>query len=247
MLTFVTWKWTPPRGYRSTFGPETVNTLKRMVDRHYHAPHRFLCVTDNSSGIDADVEIVQPWNDFTQVPSPSGGRNPSCYRRLRAFAPDIGEVFGPRFVSLDLDVVVTGDLRPLFDRPEDFVIYGDTNPKTFYNGSLFVLTAGTRSQVWTSFDPVKSPQASRSAGHFGSDQGWLSHCLGPHEMKWTKADGVYSYQNDFVKTRRSELPDDARIVVFHGNVDPWSACAQQVKWVRTHYGMVGSSRLKATA
>ena len=58
----VTWRWRPPTGYRSVFGPETVNTLKRMVDRHYSAPHRFIAVTDDPKGIDPSVELVQDLN-----------------------------------------------------------------------------------------------------------------------------------------------------------------------------------------
>ncbi len=234
MLTFVTWRWTPPQGYRSTYGPATVNTLRRMVARWYPDPHRFLCVTDDTQGIDADVEIVPPWNDFASVPNPSGNRNPSCYRRLRAFAPDIASTFGERFVSMDLDLVITGDLRPLLHRPEDFVIYGDTNPQTYYNGSLFLMNAGARPQVWTRFDPATSPKLSKAAGHHGSDQGWISYCLGPREQKWTRAHGVYSYRNE-IAMNGNRLPADARVVVCHGVHDPWTAPLKTFSWVREAY------------
>lgn len=233
-LTVVTWKWNPPAGYRSIFGPETVNTLKRMVARQYPHPHRFLCVTDDAVGLDPDIQVIPAWNDFADVPSPHHGKNPSCYRRLRAFAPDIGEIFGPRFVSLDLDCVVTGSLEPLWDRPEDFVIYGDTNPRTLYNGSMVLMTAGARRKVWDSFDPTSSPHVAHAAGNFGSDQAWISHCLGRGEAHWTRTDGVYSYRNDLMRTD-GKLPANARMVIFHGPTDPWGAEAQGLKWVREHY------------
>jgi hypothetical protein len=233
-LSFVVSKWPTIPKYRSTFGPETVNMLRRGIAKHYPKPHRFICVTDQPDGIDADVEIVPAWNDFADLPSPSGGRNPSCYRRLRYFAPDMAEFFGPRFVSLDLDTVIVGDLRPVFDRPEDFVIWGDTNPRTFYNGGLWMQTAGARSQVWTTFDPIESPKAAYRAGHFGSDQGWISHCLGPNEAKWTAADGVYSYRNTVRPMGR--LPENARLVSFHGEYDPWDKDVHKHSpWVREHY------------
>jgi hypothetical protein len=233
-LTVVTWKWAPKPGYRSTFGPATVNVLRRMVARHYPAPHRFVCVTDDATGIDPDIEIVPDWKDFADLPAPTGARNPSCYRRLRMYAPDIAAVFGPRFVSLDLDLVITADLTPVFDRPEDFVIWGDTNPRTFYNGSMVLMTAGARPHVWTSFDPVTSPRQARAVGHFGSDQGWISYCLGPHEVRWTKGDGVYSFHNHLQHAQR--LPPDARVVVFHGHRDPWQRQVQQrYPWIATHY------------
>jgi len=232
----VVWKWKPHAGYRSVFGPETVNVMRRMVQRHYAGSPRFICVTDDPSGLDEGIETVALWNDYAHVENPHGHpRNPSCYRRLRAFHPDIGAVFGDRFVTLDLDAVVTGDLTPLFDRDEDFVIWGDTNKFTYYNSSLFVMTAGARPQIWTDFDPAESPQASKRAGQFGSDQGWISYRLGPGEARFTRADGVYSYRNEVANNGGSNLPPDARVVFFHGQVDPWEPSGQRLAWVREHW------------
>lgn len=234
--SIVCWRWRPRAGYRSTFGPETVNTLRSMVARNFPHKHRFICVTDDTQGIDPRVEVIPDWKDFAHVPSPFGGKNPSCYRRLRAFAPDIASAFGERFVSLDLDTVVVGDLTPLWDRPEEFVIWGDTHKSkhTCYNGSMFLLTAGARPQAWEQFDPATSPQVAKRAGLYGSDQGWLSYCLGPGEAKWSRKDGVYSFRNDLQKMR--QLPENCRITFWHGAHDPWSPYAQsQYPWVRAHY------------
>lgn len=194
MLSVVCWRWTPPNGYRSTYAPETVNVLRRMVARHYHRPHRFVCVTDDAAGLDPEVHVVPLWPDHATVPSPHGGHNPSCYRRLKAFAPEARELLGERFVSIDLDTVIVGDLAPLWDRPEDFVIWGETDPRSFYNGSMFLMTAGTRRQVWDRFDPTSSPREAKAAGRFGSDQGWISYVLGPGEAIWGRQDGVYSFR-----------------------------------------------------
>lgn len=235
--TVICWRWAPAKGYRSTFGPETVNVLAAMVRRHYRHPHRFVCVTDDAAGIDPSIEILPDWHDWADVPSPHGGRNPSCYRRLRLFHPDAAAWFGSRFVSLDLDVVITADLMPLWDRPEDIVLWGDTNPLpgSHYNGSMILKSAGARPFVWTEFDPIASPRLSYQAKCFGSDQGWMSYRLGPGEAKWTTADGVYSYRNHLAPSGH-RLPPEARVVVFHGHTDPWGAYAQSnCPWVGLHY------------
>jgi hypothetical protein len=234
-LSVVCWRWKPTPGYRSEYSPTTVNVLRRMVARHYPRPHRFICVTDDPAGLDSGIEIIPLWNDFAQIPSPHGKKNPSCYRRLRAFAPEIGDLFGPRFVSLDLDCVITGDLQPLWDRSEPIVMWGDTNPRTHYNGSMMLMSAGARPQVWTTFDPQSSPDQSRRAGCFGSDQGWISYCLGPGEAKWSRHDGVYSFRNDLKLSNPDRLPSNARIVIFHGNEDPWGIHAQSLEWVKQHW------------
>ena len=236
MLTFVTWKWKSPMGYRSTFESEHVNVLFRMVDRHYKLPHRKICVTDDKAGIDGSIEVVPLWDDLSTVPNPNGRHNPSCYRRLKLFAPDAGLTFGDRVVSLDLDMVIVGDLIPLFERPEDFVIWGQSDfPKTqWYNGSLWMLRTGTRPQVWTQFDGKTSPNLAMKAGKRGSDQGWFSYILGPNEAIWTAKDGVYSYRVHLSQVCW-QLPENARIIAFHGRIDPWSYEAQQHPWVRTHW------------
>lgn len=233
----VCWRWKQP-GYRSTFGPEVVNTLRRMVARWYPYPHRFICVTDDPAGIDATVEVLPDFGDFLDVVSPFGAHRPACYRRLRLFHPDAAQWFGERFVSIDLDTVITGDLTSVWNRPESFVIWGKTNPTTYYNGSMMLLEAGARPQVWTDFDPVESPLAAKAAGQFGSDQAWISYCLGPGEAMWSYLDGVYSLRNDFGPGRYRRPPPNARLVFFHGSkVDPpWSGMAQtRHPWIRTYY------------
>lgn len=230
----VCWRWKPTPGYRSSFGPETVNILRRMVSRHLKRQHRFICVTDDPAGLDPSIEVIPLWNDHAKVPNPSGPLNPSCYRRLRLFHPDAAQWFGPRFVSLDLDMVITGDLGDVWGRPEDFVIYGDTNPTTPYNGSMILMSAGARPKVWTEFDPVDSPRRARSMGYFGSDQAWIGCCLGPNERKWSRNEGVYSYRNE-IGPLKQELPINCKVVIMHGQHDPWGAIPQQQEWCRKHY------------
>lgn len=233
VLTFVTFKWRPPSGYRSHFNGESVNKLARMIARNYSKPHRFVVITDDPSGItEPQVEAFQLWNDHASVRNPSGRGNPSCYRRLRLFAPAPGRFLGERFVCMDLDTVITGDITPLFDRPEDFVIWQSATSTNPYNGSMFMLRVGTRPSVWMDFDPVLSPLQTRRAGLFGSDQAWIAHSLGRNEAVWTKKDGVLSYRLDVGKAK---LPGDARIVFFHGREDPWGREAQGLSWVRDSY------------
>ena len=231
-LSVVTWKWNTP-GYRSNFTSEHVNTLFRMVRRNYDH-HRPICVTDDPRGLDRCIEVVPLWKEWADIPSPHGGHNPSCYRRLKMFSPQAGKLFGDRFVSIDLDTVITGNLRHLWNRTEDFVMWGETDPRSYYNGSMTLLTAGARPKVWDKFNPLTSPKEAKAAGKFGSDQGWISYILGPGEATWTTKDGVYSYRIHCYH-KRGQLPSDARVVMFHGGQDPWGAQAQRLSWVKAHY------------
>lgn len=237
MLDVVCWLWTPTKEYRSQFCTDHANTLYSMVQRHYPHEFRFSCISDRSTGFDKGIRVLPLWDDFSKMESIYGPNTPSCYRRLRAFSGEMASVIGPRFVSVDLDVVVTGDLSPVWNRKEDFIIWGDRARQTPYNGSMWMMNAGAREKIWTEFqkNPERAVQKARGAGFFGSDQAWMCYMLGPMENRWTADDGVFSYRTH-VKPARGALPKDARIVFFQGHYDPWHPMIrEQCPWVGQHY------------
>lgn len=237
-LKVVCWKWTPPDGYRSAFTHLQVNNLFNMVKRNYHKPFEMVCITDNARLINPDIRIIplQSIEKFAHLPSPHGGVNPACYRRLVMYSDEARELIGERFVSVDLDVVLVDDVTPVWDRPDvDFMIWGETLRRTPYNGSMQMMTAGARRQVYDDFDPNTSPLVARKAGFDGSDQAWISYRLGPHEKRWTKEDGVFSFRLH-VKTNAGKIPKGARVIFFEGQVDPWSPFARKMcPWIDDHW------------
>lgn len=234
MLSIVTFKWSQSQ-YHTHFTSQHVNVLKNMVTRHYPHPFRFFNVTDDPAGLDRDIEIVPLWEDHARLRNPSNRTGPSCYRRLKIFSKEAREIFGKRILTLDLDTVIVRDMSPLWQRKEEFIAWGDTHPKTHYNGSMMLVTAGAREFLWTEFLPNQSPGMAHAAKHFGSDQGWISFRLGPHEARWGKEDGVYSWRVH-LHPNGGQLPKDARIVMFHGKSKPWDdAVINQFGWVREHW------------
>lgn len=235
ILTVVTFKWKPTLGYRSLFLAEHVNVLRNMLERNLKSqPWRLVCVTDDPDGIDKRVKTVPLWDDYASIPNPSYTNGPSCYRRLKVFSPAAKRLFGSRILMMDLDVVIVGDISQVVDRKEDFVILGDTNASTWYNGSLVLFTAGARPQLWEQFDPVESPKRAQAMRHHGSDQGWITTCLGTGEAKFGPEHGVYSYRTEIMRNG-GQLPKNAKIVIMHGKVDPWSREAKRHDWVQEHW------------
>jgi hypothetical protein len=222
------------------FGPQHVNTLDSMVRRNCRLPFEFVCVTDDHRGIASHIRIVPLWSELSDVPSPVGRSFPSCYRRLKLFGPEARALIGERIVCLDLDTVITADVTPLWDRPDEFMIWanhwgkrkGKGRNKQRFNGSMFMLAADSRPKVWTKFNPETSPKEATKAGHRGSDQGWLSYVLGD-EATWGKDDGVYSWRVD-IEPNGGGLPEGARVVFWHGQANPWDR-GQAYDWVREHY------------
>jgi hypothetical protein len=229
VLSVVTFKWHTP-GYRAKFEAEHVNTLRNMVIRHYPESHRFICITDDPKGLNDGIEVVPMWGDHANIQNPTGGGRPSCYRRMKLFDPAIKDLVGGRFVMLDLDCVITGDMRPLWNRKEDVVLWRSPSREWPYNGAMMMMDAGARPHVWESFDPVKSPAITHAKGYRGSDQAWISHCLGNKEATWSDLDGVYFYGS--MPRPRNRIPKDARIIFTTGGCAPWTL---QHEWVRKHY------------
>lgn len=245
MIDVIVWKWSKP-GYRSTFDAASVNVMRNMLERSLNVEHRLTCITDVGAGIDPRVRVLDitklPSYQYLNVPNPSSPVNPSCYVRLFLYHPDAKRILGERLVSIDLDVVLIGDVTPLFVQPVDFAIWGgqSVQPRhpvlyNWFNGSLQILRAGTRTRVWTEFDPKTSPAKAHRANCRGSDQGWIAHCLGRSERILGTSEGVYSYRNHILPAG-GRLPRNARFIAFHGRHDPWHNDVQSKHpWIREHY------------
>lgn len=227
----VVYKWHTP-GYRSKFESWHVNVHRRSFAEHYRKPHRYICITDDPTGLDADIEVVPLWDTFSKLRNPTWPTGPNCFRRLPGFAKEFEKVAGHRILFSDIDVVFTGQLDELVERDEDFVIWQTENRGIPYCASLYLMTAGSQSQVFERFDPERSPLMTRNAGYRGSDQAWINFCLGKSIPSWNTSHGVYSYGDHVRRRAAGRLPNGARVVIFHGKPDPWDAVAMaQSPWL----------------
>jgi hypothetical protein len=227
VITVLTWLWKQPQT-RTLYKAHHVNVWASMVSRHLSMPHELACVTNMPDGIDPRVRIITPPGDFEgmQTPRWSNGR-PSCFRRLSMFRRDAASIFGKRFVCMDLDVVVGDALDPLFDRPEDLVIFNGTRPDRPYNGSMMMLRAGCRPEVFEEFTEAGAIESGQK--FVGSDQAWLSHILGSGEATWGEADGVHWYSSKYI--RKAISP---RLLFFPGSLKPWEMVGVD-RFVKANY------------
>lgn len=224
MLKILTWLWRQPGG-RTTYTAGHVNIWAAMVSRHLSMPHRLACVTDMPEGLRDDIEIIAPPGDFVGVETDMWcGALPNCFRRLAMFRRDAAAIFGERFVCMDTDCVISGPLDPLFDRANDLVLYRGTNARRPYNGSMMMMTAGCRPQVFESFTPERANAVCRR--YLGSDQSWISAALGAGEKTWGPEDGVAWWG--------SQSNRDLRIMFFPGSPKPWDLVGMS-GWIDTHY------------
>lgn len=226
-LRVLTWYWRQPGG-RTTFEPLHVNLWAAMVRRHCTLDIELACVTNIPDGIDPSIRIIEPpaFHDDLQTSRWRGGR-PSCYRRLSMFRPDAADIFGERFVSMDLDVVIGDNIDAILSRDDDIILCGPSQQgsRWVYNGSILMMTAGCRPRVYEDFTPEGAEEASRR--FVGSDQAWLAHSLGRGEAIWTPQDGVVRWGQ----------AQSGAMMFFPGHVKPWNAIAHD--FVGRHYRLDG--------
>lgn len=213
-LAVVTWLW----GTRYTV--RHVNVLKHMLDRTLRIPFRMFVFSDRPlRGLDRGIKRLTLWRDFRC-------RRTGCWVRLRSFGVEMRELVGPRFLSLDLDLVLLRDITPLVDRPEPLVLSrsaSPAHPDNLYSGTMWLLKSGAFAETWQRFrdhmynwGSCRRLQTSlKHRGYNGTDSAWLSYDLGPGIPTWGKEDGVYSFIWD-IEGRMDQPPEDARIVLFHG-------------------------------
>lgn len=224
MIRILSWLWNQP-GSKNQFTVDHVAIWAAMVERHLHVPHRIACVTD-FDGLPSHIERIDPPRDFEHVRIPTWGDDkPQCLRRLAMYAPNAGEIFGVRFVCMDLDCVISDDITPMIT-DDEFRIAKGTAPGRPYNGSMQMLTAGKRAKVYQDFTPEKAEKAGRQ--FIGSDQAWISYCLGPDERTWDEGDGLCWF-------RRPPAPKP-RIMFFPGDVKPWAVAELGTnEFINEHY------------
>lgn len=214
------------------YGPEYVNRLRNGVARNLSYPHRFICFTDDATGIDQGIEVL-PLPDLGLPPEHKDLR----WRKLAILGRDVFGLQGTA-LFLDLDLVVVEKLDPFFDHPGKFLIIRDMdlfrakplrklNPKRDHflnmvgNSSVFRMEMGAHSDILEEF--VHDPSAAQAS--FKISQQFMSDALHRRGLLeyWPK-EWCVSFKNHCVPRHLHSyfqdpcIPNGARIVVFAGNL-----------------------------
>jgi hypothetical protein len=226
-LAICTWLW------GDKYDRSHVERLAAGVRRHLKQAHRFLCLTER--------ERVVTFGDGIErhaIKDPGLTQFKGCFARLRLFDPgwqrNRGFAPGDRVVNLDLDVVLTGGLDVLFDRPEPLVVLQGANAANPcpYNCSVFMFRAGAHSELWSDFSLNRLVDI--PTYEFPDDQGWL-WLRAPHAAVWPVGapSGIYAFQKPGWPPNSVALPADARMVAFIGWRKP--DAFGHLPWLKEHW------------
>ncbi|WP_304617123.1 hypothetical protein [Paracoccus sp. (in: a-proteobacteria)] len=228
-ITILTMRW------GTLYSSDDVNRLAAQVRRHLSRPHRFVCFTDDPTGLDDRITALP----LPELGLPEGSRD-TRWRKLALFRRDLG---GPEAalsgtaLFLDLDLVIVEDLAPFFDLPGDFLILRDDDlfrPKPLRrlnpsrdrflhmvgNTSVFRFTVGAHPEVLETY--LADPAA--AAARYEHEQQMVSDILDRQgRLRYWPAGWCVSFKNDCVGRfltswlRDPICPPGARIVLFAGS------------------------------
>lgn len=212
------------------YGAEYVNRLYDMVRRNLSGEFNFVCLTDNTDGIRAEVECHPiPDINFNLAP----GEPDRAWKKLTTFEADLYGLKGTA-MFMDLDVVVVGSLDDFFTLPGDFRIIHDYprfwrfGERIVGNSSVYRFQLGAHADVLAYFR--KNSKEMREK--YRNEQEYLSHFLHKQgKLQYWPAAWCPSFKYYCIPTwptnywKEPVPPKDARIVIFHGECNPPDALA----------------------
>lgn len=212
--------------YGTRYPADYVNVLYNASRKALRRPTRFVCLTDDATGILPEVEVL---------PIPDIGLTketffrPGVWPKVSLYVADLHGLRG-RALFIDLDMVIVGDLDAFFDHPGDVIgtnaspSWGkgnQENESTEFGSMVFAYTIGSHPEIVTRF------QAEREAvwQSFPTEQAFVHGCL-PGVAFWPEA-WVASFKRtlrqpiglDLFLDPRTPAPP-LKILSFHGKPRP---------------------------
>jgi hypothetical protein len=199
------------------YGPEYVNVLHDMVRRHLTVPHRFVCFTDDPSGVLCETQPIVP-------------KLPRWFGKVTLF----GHPVPGRILFFDLDMVIVGNIDGFAQYQGPFCLVKPFNRDWGFGSAIMSIGPYFGRHIWDEF--ARDPEAAIQRCHAEADppgnhgdQRWI-------ELHVERADywqdllpgQVVGYRRDC----REGLPPGARVASFHGRLDPHLA---PDPWVREHW------------
>ena len=210
------------------YGAEYVNKLYSMVGRNLPLSHVFHCVTDQPSGLAAGIKVH---------PLPADHFNAN-WNKLMMFQKDFLGLGGQLALCLDVDIVIVGDISFLTAEPEkDFLIAKNWATGVRGNSSVYRLRVGSHLHVWEDFnnDTAKNIADFHGKNLTFGDQQWMNHAI--KDYGYFPEGKIVSFKRhcgakgleiklpcignvSTGRLGRALPPDDAAIVLFHGDPLP---------------------------
>ncbi len=218
------------------YGADYVNRLYRAVMRNVARPTRFVAFTDPIEGLDPGIEA----KPIPEIRLPAGLK-PGPWRKLALWAADLGGLEG-EVLFLDLDILVTGLLDPLFEHEPGRLClirnWTQGRKEGIGNSSVMRFRAGSAPHLVKDFEADAVAMSHR----FDNEQIYVTKQSGLPLSFWP-SEWCPSFKHDllarwpFYLFQPPSLPHHARVVVFTGHPRPDEALRGEwpARWYKRFY------------
>ncbi|WFF37852.1 glycosyltransferase [Moraxella nasibovis] len=220
------------------YGAEYVNRLYNMVERNLTLPFTFVCLTDDPAGIRPEVQCypIPELNLPSNIPERG-------WKKLTTFKPDLYGLKGTA-LFLDIDIVIVDNIDCFFthqaQHDDSVMIIRDWKKpwRMVGNSSVYRFKVGQNthpnllSYFENNFEKIRS--------EVRHEQAFLSNYLREHHhLEYWDPSWCVSYKYHCLQKipmayfKPPVKPKDAKIIIFHGEINPPDAIAGGGgKWYR---------------
>ena len=206
------------------FRADDVNVLQKAVTQNLSLSHRFICLTDDTAGINQNVECypipeigLDHWHWYHGV-----------WPKLSVFLPDLYGLTG-KCLFMDLDTVILDSLDPFFklsssligiDSGYDWNRFQDKNIKEL-NTSIFLFNLGSQSQIVEQFKSDRDAVVSKYVVEQAFVQDYASS-VNYWPKGWIISFKVHLQRRNLsgLIFKHKPIPIGTKIIAFHGSPKP---------------------------
>lgn len=206
------------------YSADYVNRLYNMVRRNLTGDFRFVCLTDDPTGINEAVECFDC--PSVSIPSPHCNRG---WRKVSLWGETVEGLQPGDALFIDLDVIITGSLDQFFEVDGDFIVCKNwSNPGPdgrIGNTSVYRFTIGSHPYLLNKLQGETEAVLSE----FSNSQTYISRTIQAEALSFWPEGWCHSFKVHCVPSlfRRwidpPHLPEGSRIVIFPGVPNPHDA------------------------
>ena len=209
------------------YSSEEVNRLFSAVRRNTTRDVRLFCLTDDRNGLCSDIEYIPlvdtPRQRMISVKQTKLRRSTGALRKISVFDPNLIPDIDGNILCLDIDVIITGNIDPIFDYEPSMVCMpppfkSRTHIETKGEGSVIRFNPQKHSFL---YNEILTNTEETIAFSMGSEQRYTSFTAAKYEALRNFPDEWIISFNRHCRPLRPlnmflppKLPDGARIVCF---------------------------------
>jgi hypothetical protein len=216
--TIICMKW------GTVYGPEYVNILDAMLKRHLTVPYKFICFTDDRTGVHDHIET-------REIPDIPLGTAPgfSGWRKLASLSPKLGIEGTVLFLDLDLIIMDNIDSFLTYEPGKFCIIENWTQAgQNIGNSSVYRYEANAHHDIFEDFskryDEIYKDKVITNEQHYLTWEVAKTQKVVFWPDSWCRSFKRHSLPSRLFRRFLSpKIPAGCKILVFHGPPKPIDA------------------------